>query len=78
MASEHGLRLARQARRKGGSFPRFADDDVVQELVEEALAVKLERTEAEQAEQAAREQAVSDAERRVQETLKQLRKGGAA
>jgi hypothetical protein len=68
------LRLARHARRKGGEFPLFSDDDVVQHSVEEALAVRLERFEAIQEEEAARAAAVAAAEKRVQDALAQRRK----
>jgi hypothetical protein len=40
------LRIARHAKWQGGRFPRFADDDVVQFCVEEALVTALELQEA--------------------------------
>lgn len=67
------MRLARHARRFGG-FPALSGDGVEQFVVEEALMERLDRVEREQEARAARERAAADAERRVNETLQELRR----
>ena len=75
--SDDGLRVALVAERKGWVFPCFAVDAVIQHTVEEALMARVDAVKARQAEEAANERAVADAQERIKLEMQQMPDGGA-